>query len=65
MEVKTDAQSSYFNLRYLYLGHDSEEGFSCAFGQHDLPHAPYCITSSELEAIYQGIRRAGYFVARL
>jgi adenosylmethionine-8-amino-7-oxononanoate aminotransferase len=59
MEVKTDAQSSYFNaigsiLRARFL----EEGFLLRpLGNTIYLMPPYCITASELEAIYQGIRR--------
>lgn len=59
MEVKTDGQNSYFNaigsiLRARFL----EEGFLLRpLGNTLYLMPPYCITPSELESIYQAIRR--------
>ena len=59
MDVKTDSQSSYFNaigpiLRARFL----EEGFLLRpLGNTIYLMPPYCITPSELESIYQAIRR--------
>ena len=59
MEVKTDSESSYFNaigpiLRARFL----EEGFLLRpLGNTLYLMPPYCITPSELESIYQAIRR--------
>lgn len=59
MEVKTDDQNGYFNaiapiLRTRFL----EEGFLLRpLGNTLYLMPPYCITSSELESIYQAIRR--------
>ena len=59
MEVKTDDQNGYFNaiapiLRTRFL----EEGFLLRpLGNTLYLMPPYCITPSELESIYQAIRR--------
>ena len=59
MEVRTDSESSYFNaigsiLRARFL----EEGFLLRpLGNTLYLMPPYCITPSELESIYQAIRR--------
>ncbi len=59
MEIKTDSQSSYFNsigsiLRTRFL----QEGLLLRpLGNTLYLMPPYCITSSELEFIYQTIRR--------
>ncbi len=59
MEVKTDSQSGYFNtigliLRERFL----EEGFLLRpLGNTLYIMPPYCITPSELESVYQAIRR--------
>jgi len=59
MEVTTDSQNSYFNpigpiLRARFL----EEGFLLRpLGNTLYLMPPYCITPSELESIYQAIRR--------
>lgn len=59
MEVKTDDQSGYYNaigpiLRARFL----EEGFLLRpLGNTLYLMPPYCITPSELESIYQAIRR--------
>ena len=59
MEIKTDSQSSYFNsigsiLRTRFL----QEGLLLRpLGNTLYLMPPYCITPSELEFIYQAIRR--------
>ena len=59
MEVKTDSQSGYFNaigpmLRSRFL----EAGFLLRpLGNTIYLMPPYCITSSQLESVYQVIRR--------
>ena len=59
MEVKTDDQSGYYNaigsiLRARFL----EEGFLLRpLGNTLYLMPPYCVTPSELESIYQAIRR--------